>query len=181
MESAFDAWPETTRIISLADKPIKEVEVIKTLDDPVFGQVFLGSFTYEGNLETNYTYIKRLDDSNNIPQDEMWRLIKSCKRHPEKGYIPKLIAYSTHTEELRGYLDILGPKDHLRNYLEADEANSRDERMLNFNPGRIRELYFEPFPENLKTLIHKRGRDHLPFSEQELMLFLTSSIKVVPQ
>ena len=170
MNPRAEDWPDSPRLVSLGDAPVEDVQVIKTLEDPVFGQVHFGRLTYVGKPETHYTYIKRFSPDQAMPPQELWRLAASCRRYPEKGHIPRLLAYSTQSEDLHGYLDV---------HQSPDVDSSRDLGLMQFSPKAIRELYFEPFRENLRTLLHKRARDHLPFTEEELLLFVCCSTKTM--
>jgi hypothetical protein len=164
------------RITSLTHQHIPEVDVIKTLDDTIFGSLLLGKFSYSGEFEVNYTYIRRLDGQLALEASDFWQLVNNSKKHPEKGYIPKILAYSTQSEALKGYLDTHSDhSDFKRQMLSGDG----DEFVKNISTGRIRELYFEPFPENLRMALHKKSKDKIPYSEQELLTFISSMIKTL--
>lgn len=162
------------RIVSLIDKHIPEVDVIKTLDDTILGVVLLGKFSYADEYEVNYTYIKRLEIG--LEQSDFWQLLNNSRRHPEKGYIPKILAYSTRSQTLKGYLDNQSDQQDSRKHM----IRSEDEQFVSSLPsGKIKELYFEPFPENLRMEMHKRTKDKVPYTEQELTLFITSMIQTL--
>lgn len=165
---------ESQRIVSLSSKQIPEVDIIKTLEDTILGVVFLGKFSYEGERETNYTYIKRLEIG--LDQSKFWKLVSSSKKHPEKGYIPKLLAFSLHSEHLKGYLDGHTDQFDLRNQMLDNEG---EQFVNNLSTAKIRELYFEPFPENLRIVMQKRTKDRIPYTEDELLLFITSILQTL--
>jgi hypothetical protein len=162
------------RIVSLSSKRIPEVDVIKTLEDTILGVVLLGKFVYEGENEVNYTYIKRLEIG--LDQSQFWTLVSNSKKHPEKGFIPKILAYSVHSEQLKGYLDCHSDQHELRKEMLGSDG---DDFVQNFSPGKIRELYFEPFPENLRISLQKRSKDKLPYTEPELFSFTISLLQTL--
>lgn len=157
------------RIVSLCEKDIRNMQIIKTLNDTVFGKVRLGKFNFEGSSETSYAYVLKLSDRKPISQQALWQMIESSKLQPEKGYFPQLLAYSTKTDSSAGFLDLLQRVDGEQ---RADERGNLSE----FN---IHELYFEPFPENLKLQLLKRAKDKRPFRESELRSFVACLCKAL--
>ena len=105
MDDPAQAWLEETAIVCIADKSIAQVDLIKTIDDPLFGCLQLGKFTYLGEVEINYTYIKKVDPSKEVSAEWLWRLLGSSQKHPEKGYTPKLLAYSSTTSQQKARFD----------------------------------------------------------------------------
>jgi SLT domain-containing protein len=174
MDSMADITPQNQRIVSLSSKQIPAVDIIKTLEDTILGTVLLGKFSYEGERETNYTYIKRLEIG--LDQSKFWSLVATSKKHPEKGYIPKLLAYSLHSEYLIGYLDGHSDQVELRKQMLGNEG---DDFVNSLSTAKIRELYFEPFPENLRIALQKRAKDKIPYTEDELLLFITSMLQTL--
>ena len=174
-EAAEKVWGKDAEIVATNGKRITGIAHIKSFEDPIFGNLLLGTLTYEGEKEVKYTYIWRLDE-NSLPPRELWRLLESSQKHPEHGYLPKLLAYSSNGDMKRGYLDKVNPQQQLQDDLIGN--GSRDDHILNFGSSKVRALYFEPFPENLKLQLQRRSKDKLPYSEEEILLLLTTAIKV---
>ena len=77
MDGPAQVWLEESEIVCVTEKSISQVDVIKTMDDPLFGCLQLGKFTYQGEVEVNYTYIKKVDPSKEIRVEWLWRLLGS--------------------------------------------------------------------------------------------------------
>jgi hypothetical protein len=161
-------------IMSLIDKKILKVEIIKTLSGNIFGPLLLGKLTYEGEYESNYTYIKRLDKHSALDQADFWKLVSSTKQHPGKGFLPHIIAYSTFPHVFKGYHDAQNSFEDLQ-----EELFTGDDYVLNIDKEKVKELYFDPFPETLKMMLHKRIKDKKYFTEAELAHLLVSVLSTL--
>lgn len=174
MKKASGEPGDEPAIVSVTGKNIPHVEVIKTLSGTIFGPLLLGKFSYEGELEVNYTYIKRLNRDNALDQHDFWQLVSSTKQHPGKGFLPHIIAYSTQSNMARGYHDVQTSFETWQ-----EELGAGDEVVLNLEKNKIRELYFEPFPENMKMILHKRAKDRRYFTEAELAQLIVSVLSTL--